>query len=188
MNNMSVMLSISGSSSVEEALGVGKINAVTLLKLLDAAGSEVERDKERAQSLIVRASALLQAEIDRSLVERSNDIATGGLPAWQIRRIRLYIEEHLDEPLHLEVLSAIVKLSVTHFSRSFKRSLGETPHSYVTGRRLEHARHLMLTTNDSLSDIALACGFADQAHFSRSFRQGVKQSPAAWRRQSGLAA
>jgi len=177
------MLSTPGSLSTNEEFRVDKISAVTLLKLLHAAGREVKRDKERAENLIGRASAFLQAEIDRSLPETSNDTATGGLPAWRIRRVRLYIEEHLHEPIRLEALSAEAKFSVTHFSRSFKRSFGETPHSYIMQRRLEHARHLMLMTEESLSEIALTCGFADQSHLNRSFRQSIKQSPAAWRRQ-----
>jgi AraC family transcriptional regulator len=164
--------------------GVGRINAITLLRLLEAAGSEVRKDKERAQNLIVRASTLLKSELDRAQHHHTGEIAVGGLPAWQIRRLRLYIEERLHETIRLDTLSAIANLSVTHFSRSFKRSFGETAHSYIVRRRLEQARHLMLTTEDSLSAIALACGFADQAHLTKSFRHSVNQSPAAWRRQS----
>jgi AraC family transcriptional regulator len=166
---------------------VAKSNAITLLRLLEAAGDEVERDKNHAQNLIVRASALLKAEIDRADCEEPCR-AVYGLPAWKARRVRSYIEENLDQPIRVEKLSAIANLSPTHFNRSFKSSFGETPHSYIVRRRLEQARHLMLTTEDSLTEIALACGFADQAHFTKAFRQNLSHSPAAWRRQSRLAA
>jgi AraC family transcriptional regulator len=177
------MLLTSESFAAGKENSVGKSNAITLLRLLEAAGSEVKRDNQRAETLLGRASALLKAEIDRAQFGRVAEVAVGGLPGWQIRRVRLYIEEHLHQAIRLKALSAIANLSATHFSRSFKRSFGETPHSYIVRRRLEQARHLMLTTNDPLSEIALACGFADQAHLTKSFRQGVNQTPAAWRRQ-----
>lgn len=175
-------------SLASENFGVEKSNAITLLKLLQSAGREVRNDSARAQNLIGRASALLQAEIDRSLTGHPTQPAMGGLAAWQARRVRLYIEERLDQSIRVSTLSTIANLSATHFIRSFKQSFGETPHSYIVRCRLERARHLMLTTEDSLSEIAVACGFTDQAHLTRSFRQSIKQTPAAWRRQSRQAA
>jgi transcriptional regulator GlxA family with amidase domain len=50
--------------------------------------------------------------------------------------------------------------------------------------RLELAQRLMLTTEDSLSQIALACGMADQSHLSRLFRRGVGETPVGWLRRS----
>ena len=56
------------------------------------------------------------------------------------------------------------------------------PHAYVIQRRLEHATKLMIETDASLSEIAIACGFGDQAHLSRRFRAQTGVTPAAWRR------
>src|SRR5262249_21940724 len=77
------------------------------------------------------------------------------------------------------------RLSVAHFARGFKRTLGEPPNAYLTRLRLERARNLMLFSDLSLAEVARACGFADQAHFSRRFRQRTGQSPGAWRREQG---
>ena len=61
--------------------------------------------------------------------------------------------------------------------------MGETPHSFIMRRRLASARMMMLTTDKSLGEIALASGFADQAHFSNRFRSAMAISPALWRKR-----
>ena len=55
---------------------------------------------------------------------------------------------------------------------------------YIVRLRLELAQRLMLTTEDSLSQIALACGLADQAHLSKLFGRLVGETPSAWRRRN----
>ncbi len=109
---------------------------------------------------------------------------TGGLAIWQIRRVIAFIEAHLDTPIKVKNLSAIVQLSASYFSQAFKKSFGAAPHAYVIQRRLDRARHLMLTSDARLSEIALTCGFTDQAHLCRQFRQATGHSPAAWRQRA----
>jgi AraC-like DNA-binding protein len=106
----------------------------------------------------------------------------GGLAAWQIHRIREYIDTHLTESLLLDVLAQVIKLSVSHFARAFRQTVGRPPHAFVTLCRLEHAQKLMLATDRCLGDIAVASGFADQAHFGRVFRRFFGESPGVWRR------
>jgi transcriptional regulator GlxA family with amidase domain len=79
-------------------------------------------------------------------------------------------------------LAAIARLSTGHFCRSFTRSFGVAPFAYVAGRRLARAQELMLTTEDPLSQIALACGLCDQSHLTRLFRRHLGTSPNVWRR------
>jgi AraC-like DNA-binding protein len=79
-------------------------------------------------------------------------------------------------------LSDVARLSASHFSRAFRRSFGEAPGAYLIRQRVDHARHLMLISEMPLSEVAQACGFADQAHFSRNFRAVTGHSPGAWRR------
>ncbi|MHB8814705.1 MAG: helix-turn-helix transcriptional regulator [Steroidobacteraceae bacterium] len=73
---------------------------------------------------------------------------------------------------------------MAHFARAFTLTFGEPPHAFVARRRLELASRYMVQTEMSLSEIALMCGFADQAHLCRRFRGATGQSPAAWRRAS----
>src|SRR6202043_4081253 len=102
-----------------------------------------------------------------------------------IARVQAYIDSNLDRTLHIRNLSAVARRSPAHFSRKFKLAFGESPHAYVMRRRLERACHLMMTSTEPLSEIALSVGFSDQAHLGRLFRQAFGQSPAHWRRERG---
>jgi transcriptional regulator GlxA family with amidase domain len=106
----------------------------------------------------------------------------GGLAPWQVRRVTAHIEEHLASTIRLQDLARIARLSHSHFCRAFKESIGHPAHAYVMRRRVQRAQGLMLTTAESLSQIAVQCGMADQAHFCKLFRRLIGESPNAWRR------
>ena len=108
----------------------------------------------------------------------------GGLAPWQMRKLSRYLQENLERPLYVEDIANQITLSVGYFCRVFKKSFGTTPHMYIVRLRLELAKRLMLTTEDPLSQIALACGLADQAHLSKLFRRNVGETPSAWRKQN----
>jgi AraC family transcriptional regulator len=117
------------------------------------------------------------------LREVTSTVATrGGLAPWQVRRVTAYIEEHLASTIRLQDLASIARLSHSHFCRAFKESIGHPAHAYVMRRRVQRAQGLMLTSAESLSQIAAQCGMADQAHFCKLFRRLVGESPNAWRR------
>ena len=79
-------------------------------------------------------------------------------------------------------LCVLIQRSEAHFSRAFKLTFGEPPHSFVIRRRLELAAQYMLETDRPLSDIAMRCGFTDQSHLCKHFHQATGHTPAAWRR------
>jgi AraC-like DNA-binding protein len=108
--------------------------------------------------------------------------ASGGLPPSALRRIREYIDSHLDQNIALESLAATADLSLYHFARTFKQSEGTTPHAFVLERRLAKAQELLTATDLPLSQIAFAVGFADQSHLARRFRQMIGMSPGQFRR------
>ena len=158
--------------------------ANSLTKLLEIARRELERDREAAKASLVTASRILQAEIERC--SGANGSTRGGLAAWQIARVRAYVDSNLHRTIHIRDLSAVARRSPAHFSRKFKLAVGESPHAYVVRRRLERACHLMMTSAEPLSEIALSVGFSDQAHLCRLFRQAFGQSPAHWRRERAI--
>jgi AraC-like DNA-binding protein len=155
-----------------------------LAKLLETARRELDRDREAAKASLIAASHILQAEIERC--SGAVGAASGGLAAWQILRVRAYIDGNLHRTIHIRDLSAVARRSPAHFSRKFKLSVGESPHAYVVRKRLERACHLMMSSSEPLSDIALNVGFSDQAHLCRLFRQAFGESPAHWRRERGI--
>ncbi|MGY2049516.1 helix-turn-helix transcriptional regulator [Methylobacterium sp. JK268] len=105
----------------------------------------------------------------------------GGLaPAIQ-RRIAERIEARLGEALTLEALAAEAGLSTFHFAKMFKASFGLAPHRYVVARRIARAQTLLAEGRAGLAEIAMACGYASQSHFTRSFRQATGTTPGRWR-------
>jgi AraC-like DNA-binding protein len=108
-----------------------------------------------------------------------------GLPPSLTRRICRYIDSHLDEKISLDALAAMAGLSVHHFARSFKQTVGVPPHSYLLQRRVEAAQHMLRDTELPLSEIAAAVGFSDHSHLARHFRRltGMPPSAARWKQR-----
>ncbi|MEE4187135.1 MAG: AraC family transcriptional regulator [Roseobacter sp.] len=101
-------------------------------------------------------------------------------------RVLGFIRTQLDQTISVDALAREAGMSPSHFARVFKETLGSTPMQYVLAYRVEQARKMLEEPARPLSDIAIACGFADQAHFSRSFKQLTGQTPRAFR--TGLTA
>jgi AraC family transcriptional regulator len=110
--------------------------------------------------------------------------ARGGLAPWQRQKIDRYIRDHLARSIQIEELAQHISLSISHFCRAFKETFSDTPHAYLIRLRLEAAKEMMLSTAEPLSQIAVASGFADQAHLSKQFRRVLSDSPSAWRRRN----
>ena len=106
----------------------------------------------------------------------------GGLAAWQERRAKDLLAANLDGSVALADVARECRLSVSHFSRAFRQSVGVAPHGWLLNRRMELAKDLLRDRESSLSEIALRCGFADQSHFTRVFTRRVGVTPGAWRR------
>jgi AraC-like DNA-binding protein len=151
-----------------------------VLTLLEKAIGELNYEADAADAL-VEAASLLRERIDAG-AEAAGIDGRGHLLAWQARKVRDYIDAHIAEPLLVADLCALIQRSEAHFSRSFKRTFGEAPHAFLIRRRLQRAEQHMLQTDATLSDIALQCGFTDQAHLCKHFRELTGRTPAAWRR------
>jgi AraC family transcriptional regulator len=158
---------------------------VRVAQLVRRAMSLFETNRAMAWRCLSDASSLLGDEShEPSLREPPAPIAfkPGGLSVRQAKRALAYIEANLASKIGVTEISAMVELSKGHCCRAFKLTLGTSPMAFVSRRRIERAKLLMTSTSQGLSDIALACGFADQSHFSRCFNRMVGTSPGMWRR------
>jgi len=156
-------------------------------RFLDAALRLWDTDHVRAKSQIKVAAAILRSYSNETAADaRSPDMPIGarGLAPWQARKVREFIESSLDSTIRLKDCAGRAKLSASHFSHAFKATFGTTVNQYIRHRRIEQAQRMMLRSQEPLSQIALACGFADQAHYCRAFRDVVGLSPTTWRRRN----
>jgi AraC-like DNA-binding protein len=151
--------------------------------LLRQAVAFLRNDRAAAKTCIDQAAALLDSRAGKDAPSRS--ARRGALAPWQGNQIAAHVARNLDSPLGVAELAAVVGLSTSYFSKAFKASFGITPHAYVIDRRLQRAKEMMLSTDEPLAQIAIACGLADQSHLSRLFRQETGVRPFAWRRLHG---
>jgi transcriptional regulator GlxA family with amidase domain len=79
-------------------------------------------------------------------------------------------------------LAELCGLSVDQFNKAFKAATGIPPHRWLLRERVGRARELLVRSDLSISDIAACCGFADQSHLTRVFKNHIGASPGAWRR------
>jgi AraC family transcriptional regulator len=109
-------------------------------------------------------------------------VARGGLSPHALRQTVERIEAGLEGPLGLDELARAAGLSTFHFARMFRRSTGQTPQGFVLHRRIDRARRLLTESRLSLAEIALACGFSGQSHFTARFRAMTGLTPGQYRR------
>ncbi len=151
----------------------------TVFKLKEQIGSGDPADRMYADAL----GGLLAHELLRlyGTIPSSRPTYRGGLAPWQQRRLVEFIEQHLAEDISLDALAKLVRLSPYHFLRSFKRSLGEPPHRYLTARRIERAKALLANPRASITEVAFQVGFSGTSAFSAAFRRITGQTATDYR-------
>ncbi|MFM5243530.1 helix-turn-helix domain-containing protein [Aeromonas media] len=118
----------------------------------------------------------------RQLLARLTPARWDDRPPQHLQRAAELMQDDSASPLSLLQLSAVAGLTPSHFVRAFSHHYGMTPHAYLLDRRIRHARTL-LKQGQPLAEVALASGFADQAHFQRQFKRRVAATPGQYRTQ-----
>lgn len=160
------------------------------IQLLD---SPVPRNLDRCSRTLIELfersagpAVLEEAVVNRMLVtilteflvrtEQQRDAGNAAIEA-----VRSYILENPGKPLTLDDLARRANLSPYHFARTFKRQVGASPHDYLIHARLNLAKFYLLSTNDSIKQIAFNCGFSSEGGFCTTFRKRLGVTPTAFR-------
>ncbi|WP_373540422.1 helix-turn-helix domain-containing protein [Chamaesiphon sp.] len=110
------------------------------------------------------------------------EFKTNGLSQSQLARVIDYIKANLTQDLSILDLATLTGMSQSHFSRSFKQSVGIAPYQYLMQQRVERAKQLLAKRSIAISTIALDCGFANQTHLTKVFRQMTGMTPKAYQK------
>jgi AraC family transcriptional regulator len=109
---------------------------------------------------------------------------SGQMPGRVLQRVLDRMKADFATDLDLKTIAAESGYSRSHFLRTFRASMGYSPHQWLTRLRVEEAKALLQNASSSLTDVALQCGFSSHAHFSSMFRQIVGVVPSEYRRNS----
>lgn len=109
------------------------------------------------------------------------EFLSGPEPSW-IGLLKQILQEEKDIP-NLKSLSALLGVHPVHISRAIPKYLDCSLGDYIRQRKIKQALHYLLNPDYSLTEIAMACGFADQSHFIRTFKTFFKQTPGAFRKE-----
>jgi AraC-like DNA-binding protein len=142
---------------------------------------------EQVEALVAHLSrpvrSVESANTIRDVLERLTSLSaarTSAHPqAASLGRLRDHLRDNPSDPVTIADLARLAGLTESHLIRSFHREFGLPPHAYHLRRRLAAASEL-LASGLSVSTVAYECGFADQSHLSRKFKEVYGLTPAAW--------
>ena len=108
-------------------------------------------------------------------------VRKGGLAPASLNKVLEKIDEDLTLDLSLSQLAGLAGLSIPHFCRAFKQTLGYPPYAFIVHRRIDRAKEYLRHSSMTVTEIAFACGFSNSSHFSNAFRREVGMTPVAYR-------
>ena len=155
---------------------------ITLVQMMEAEISAPGFGSQFFVEGVSRAIATILLRADRAAIRQQADRIY--LTPHKLRRVIEFIDARLDKDLRLEDLAQVANLSIFHFARVFKRATGVSPYQYVRNRRLELACTLLREDSLDLAQLALACGFSNQSHFTSAFSRQLGVSPGRFRRDA----
>ncbi len=155
---------------------------IALVQMLEAEISAPGFGSQFFVEGVSRAIATILLRADRAAIRQQADRIY--LTPHKLRRVIEFIDAGLDKDLRLEDLAQVANLSIFHFARVFKRATGVSPYQFVRNRRLELACTLLREDSLDLAQLALACGFSNQSHFTSAFSRQLGVPPGRFRREA----
>lgn len=120
-------------------------------------------------------NTVLGAALDNETDVRKKDYSQ------DVERVLDFIGKHYGEQISLDDMICDIHISKYHFIRLFRRVMGVTPYHYLTTYRINEAKNLLCTTEKSVADISLECGFLDASQFTKNFKKYVGLKPLQYR-------
>lgn len=155
-------------------------------KLLQEMWQEM-REQQLYHELVVKIKLqMIFTEIMRNFDYVDRDKARAPLPKQsieQLNKVLQYIDEHLGDDIKLSQLAEVAQVSPGYLSELFKRFNGLPPVAYIVNKRVRTAIERIRTTDRSLTDIAMDCGFNNNANFYKAFKKVTGRTPLAYRRE-----
>ena len=162
-----------------------KVSFVAVRQLLEAMRQENKLRRfgspEIIRGMLLQLLGLTCRTWETDLLRLASSQAQQTSRRSSMARVIRYVREHLTEEITLNDVAAAAFLSPNYLAHLIKKETGKTFTEIVTERRLEKARELLISSGARISEIAHQCGFADEAYFTRRFRQWFKVSPRQWR-------
>jgi AraC family transcriptional regulator len=157
--------------------------APAAVAVTDPRAMSIARQLSR-ECLEPHADALSRESLSLQLLTSVSDARMrepAAAPSW-LATAREALDDRITEDVRIGDIAAAVGVHPVHLARVFQRHLGCAPGEYLRRRRVERAQVMLRETTQTLSTIALSCGFADQSHLSRVFGCAVGATPGAFRR------
>lgn len=150
--------------------------------------SELTCETAAGRMLVETSSLMLAARLAQRYSDGWKAVPPPGrhhrLDNVRLRRVLDYIEQNADKDISVQELADVACLSPFHFTRMFSTAMGMSPARFVSQRRLEQAKTMLVRGKLPLSEIAFNSRFSSQASFNRAFRRATGMTPGEYQRQA----
>ncbi|MFB5607857.1 MAG: helix-turn-helix domain-containing protein [Candidatus Nitrosomaritimum yanchengensis] len=137
-------------------------------------------DKWYLENMVVTMADYLVKQISRSLAK--NDGHKMGITPFQMQKLKHHIIENMGHQISTTDLASLVKLSVHHFIRMFKRTTGETPQQFAKRLKMQRAKELLLYSEDNIIQVGMGIGCDNASHFTQLFKSSYGITPLKFRK------
>lgn len=165
----------------------GSQATMQIRQLLDLIGAEFDAQSEDygliIKSYLIAILVLLIRQYD--LQETETPDSNINVTSENVRRIQTamdYIDQHITDDLTLRELSAVANMSTSYFSQLFKELNGFSAWDYIISKRVDQAQKLLISSNESIYNIALQSGFNNTTNFYKAFKKITGVSPSTYRK------
>ena len=153
----------------------------SLFPLLEEIGKEYKRDEPLSLCAVEALTSLLLIHLSRitagSPVPESNPL---------MEQVKIDITEHYMLDISLDDLALKYNMSKSHFSKKFKSYAGMGFHEFLTLVRIQNAERLLVTTSESVTEVASLCGFNDSSHFTQTFKKLKGMTPGEYKKKNRI--